>query len=288
MMLALRYTIAATTLIVSAMGVFAEDDRRQAVDGSFDAVRTAVSASGLTEIIQIDHARLAAAEGVDMPPSRVQLFSDPRINTTLLSENIRAGLDLPFRILSYDDGERAALTHTPSTFLARRHGLADADALSDFDTRLAGVFSRIEGPDPVPVATEGVTGDFAIIELRSRYDVPETVARLTRAVTAQPDTVWFGEIDFQAEAALDGVTLAPARLLLFGGPAPGGVSMAEFPTIGLDAFCQKLLVYEGEDGETVVLFNDIAALARLHYGRTIEPHALLNQRLTATFTGAIN
>ena len=286
--LAIRYVISTAILLASATGAFANDDRRQAVDGSYDAISAAVSSSGLAEIIQIDHARLAAAEGVDMPPSRVQLFSDRRINTAVLKENIRAGLDLPFRILSYDDGDRAALTYTPSTFLARRHGLADAAALSSFDTRLGEVFSRLEGPVPAPIATEGVTGDFAIIELRSRYDVQETVARLTQAVTAQPDTIWFGEIDFRAEAAVEGVTLAPARLLLFGGPAPGGVAMAEFPTIGLDAFCQKLLVYEGEDGATVVLFNDIAALARLHYGRTIEPHALLNQRLTATFEAAID
>lgn len=63
--------------------------------------------------------------------------------------------------------------------------------------------------------------------------------------------------------------------------------MAEFPAIGLDAFCQKLLVYEGDDGKARVLFNDIAAFADLHYQRAMEPHAMLNKRLTATFKGAI-
>jgi uncharacterized protein (DUF302 family) len=75
--------------------------------------------------------------------------------------------------------------------------------------------------------------------------------------------------------------------LLFGGPAPGGVAMRDFPAIGLDAFCQKLLVYQDDTGQTRVIFNDIAAMARLHYGRSAEPHDLLNQRLTETFKTAL-
>jgi uncharacterized protein (DUF302 family) len=84
-----------------------------------------------------------------------------------------------------------------------------------------------------------------------------------------------------------GVALAPAQLLLFGGPAPGGVAMAAFPEIGLDAFCQKLLVYRDEQGTTRVIYNDIAALAELHYGRSAKPHAMLNKRLTTTFFTAL-
>jgi uncharacterized protein (DUF302 family) len=64
--------------------------------------------------------------------------------------------------------------------------------------------------------------------------------------------------------------------------------MAEYPSIGLDAFCQKLLVYADEDDKTIVLYNDIAALAELHYGQSAKPHAMLNKRLTETFTKAIS
>ncbi|AXI45592.1 hypothetical protein C1J03_05800 [Sulfitobacter sp. SK012] len=263
----------------------ADETKQAAVDQSFEAVQAAVSAAGLVEIIQIDHARLAAAVGVEMPSARVQLFSDPNLNALVLKENIRAGLDLPFRALSYDEGGVPALSYTSSAFLAQRHGLTAT--LADFDARLSDVFSQVEELSPQQVATQDITPDFAILEIESKYGVKETVARLRDVVTAQSDTIWFGDIDFQAEAADYNVSLVPAQLLLFGGPAPGGVAMAEFPAIGLDAFCQKLLVYEGSDGKAIVIFNDIAALARLHYGRSTEPHNLLNQRLTATFSGAV-
>lgn len=117
--------------------------------------------------------------------------------------------------------------------------------------------------------------------------VSEAVANLTKTIMAQDDTVWFGEIDFAAQASESGVKMPEAVLLLFGGPAPGGVAMADFPAIGLDAFCWKLLVHAGPDGGSVVLFNDLAALAELHYGASAKPHHVLNKRLTATFRSAI-
>ncbi|ABG29804.1 DUF302 domain-containing protein [Roseobacter denitrificans] len=278
---ALAWMFALTAMIAMA----ARADQAE-VDELFTSVQAAVAAQGLNPVIEIDHARLAAAEGVEMPASRVQLFSDSAINASLMLENIRAGLDLPFRVLAFDQNGSTSLTYTSSAFLSQRHGLTDARALAAFDARLNDLVAHSERARVAPVPTLDVGPDFGIVELRSRYDVPETVARLKAAVTAQPDTIWFGEIDFQVEAAQLGISLVASRLLLFGGPAPGGVAMAEYPAIGLDAFCQKVFVYAGDDGNAVVIYNDIAALAKLHYGTSIDPHRMLNKRLRATFTPA--
>ena len=82
--------------------------------------------------------------------------------------------------------------------------------------------------------TDGLRPDYGIIELKSEKSVSEAVASLTEIVMAQDDTVWFGKVDFAGEAATQGVELPEAVLLLFGGPGPGGVAMADFPAIGLD------------------------------------------------------
>lgn len=265
----------------------AQETLQAEIDRSFEAVSQTVEDAGLRSVLTIDHARLAAEEGVTMPPSRVHLFSDSGLNAMIMQENVRAGLDLPFRALSYAADGASAVMYTPAAFIAQRHALTNSSALSDFDTRLQAALPEINEVALMPTPADDVDLDFAIIELRSQFPVAQTVARLKAAVTAQPDTIWFAEIDFQEEAAGFDVDLVPARLLLFGGPAPGGVAMADFPAIGLDAFCQKLLVYEGEDGNAVVIFNDIAALAELYYGRSASPHTMLNKRLTETFTNAI-
>jgi uncharacterized protein (DUF302 family) len=249
-------------------------------------MQQAAQVAGLTEIVEIDHARLAAAEGVEMPPSRVLISSDPAIDAAILQQQIRAGVDLPFRILSYSEAGDPTVSFTDAAFLARRHGIDDPAPGAAYDARLAEVIAAAEvAAAPAPV--EGIDRDYGLIELTSTRGFDDTIASLRTAILAEGDTVWFGEVDFAARSADHGVTLPPATLLLFGGPAPGGVAMNAFPAIGLDAFCQKLLVYRAEDGSIRVLFNDIAALAELHYGTSAKPHHGLNERLTATFAKAI-
>ena len=76
-------------------------------------------------------------------------------------------------------------------------------------------------------------------------------------------------------------------MLLFGGPGPGGMAMSEYPRLCLEAFCQTLLVLEDEQGAVMLHFNDIVALAELHYGSSNKPQAVINQRLLAMVTGAV-
>ncbi|NOD49907.1 DUF302 domain-containing protein [Ruegeria sp. HKCCSP351] len=272
------------TLSVSASAFAQSSSVQTTVDENFLELETAVSEAGAAPIASIDHARLAKAEGVEMPASRVLVFSDPEVNTPILEENIRAGLDLPFRVLSFDQDDRPQIAYTDSQFLKVRHGLNDTQALNTFESKLLEVLNDL---DAAPGPTNGLFADYGVIELRSQLSVPKAVERLSKAVMEQDDTVWFGKIDFATEASQLGVDLPEAVLLLFGGPAPGGVAMADFPAIGLDAFCQKLLVYANEEGGSVVIFNDIAALAELHYGSSAEAHHGLNKRLTDTFRTAI-
>ncbi len=272
------------TLSVSTSAFAQSSSAQTAVDETFLALETAVDEARATPIASIDHARLAKAEGVEMPASRVLIFSDPEINTPILEENVRAGLDLPFRVLSFDQDGSPQIAYTDSQFLKVRHGLTNASSLHAFQSKMLDVLNDLE---TTPAPTNGLFADYGVIELRSQLSAPEAVERLRTAVMGQDDTVWFGEIDFAGEASQLGVELPDAVLLLFGGPAPGGVAMAGFPAIGLDAFCQKLLVYANEEGGSVVIFNDIAALAELHYGSSTEPHHGLNKRLTETFRAAI-
>ncbi|WP_170400188.1 DUF302 domain-containing protein, partial [Ruegeria arenilitoris] len=252
-----------TTASVSTSGLAQSSSVQTAVDKNFLELETAVDEAGPTPIASIDHARLAKAEGVEMPASRVLIFSDPEINTPILKENVRAGLDLPFRVLSFDQDDRPQVAYTDSQFLKVRHSLNDTQALNAFESKMLEVLNDL---DATPAPTSELFADYGVIELRSQLSVSEAVERLRTAVMGQDDTVWFGEIDFATEASQQGVALPDTVLLLFGGPAPGGVAMAGFPAIGLDAFCQKLLVYANEEGGSVVIFNDIAALAELHYG----------------------
>lgn len=257
------------------------------VDALDNTVKESIADFNL--IASLDHHRMAKAEGVYTPPAIANIFSDSKINSDLLSnENQLLGLDLPYKVLCFseDDTTNAKLAYTSVGFIARRHGIPE-EYLSDYSNRLDKVLSSIDKTMISETNLDSVTLEYGIVKIQSDFDFENTIEKLSQIVKAQSDTKWFGEIDYQEEAGEFGKELNPIKLLLFGGPAPGGKAMVTTPKIGLDAFCQKLLVYENKKGEVWVAFNDVIAFSKLYYGISTKPQIVINQRLTETFTIAV-
>ena len=119
----------------------------QAVDELYDAV---VARTAVYEVItEIDHSRLAAKEGEVMPPARVVIFSDPAVNTPILQLEPLAGLDLPFRVLAYAQGESPSVIFTSADYLKRRHGLTDGPDLQRYEEAIFSVVGSL--PDEAVV-----------------------------------------------------------------------------------------------------------------------------------------
>lgn len=245
--------------------------------------------SSFKKIASLDHHRMAAAEGVYTPPSTAILFSDSKIDVALVQGNQLAGLDLPFKVLCYSepDTAQARVAYTSAEFIQKRHQL-DAASLVDYKSNMTKVIASI--PQEMVSVTDlsGVEEGFGIINIKSDFDHATTIESLRNIVMAQGDTKWFADIDYQKEASALGLSLRPTVLLLFGGPAPGGKAMVTSPKIGLDAFCQKLLVYEKDNGEVWIAYNDIIAFSELYYGSSTKPQQMINQRLKMTFTKAVS
>jgi uncharacterized protein (DUF302 family) len=263
----------------------ASQDLYQAVDGLYDSV--SARASAYTVITEIDHSRLAGEAGEVMPPARVMIFSDPELNATILQEEPLAGLDLPFRVLAYAEGTTPRIISTPADFLKRRYGLADEPGMAQYDAQILDVLAAAPRDAVTTFDVSALEADQGIVTLTSKYSFEETIERLKDVILAEGDTLWFGEIDFQAEAGELGAELPPLTLLLYGAPGPGAKAMADFPRLGLDAFCQKLLVYQPEGEPVRAVFNDLTALAELHYGDTALPHKVISRRIKSTLGGAI-
>lgn len=240
-------------------------------------------------VVVIDHCRLAADAGVSMPPSIVTILSDPAVNTPLIKREPRLGIDLPYKLLAFEEteGRGVKVGYVTPDFIIKRHGLTETPGFAAYEREQERLLEGISRDMRSPTNSESVVEGQGLIEWESDYDFAATVQRLKAAVLSQGDTVWFGEVDFQKDAEKLGEQIPPTILLLFGGPAPGGKAMAQYPKLGLDAFCQKLLVFQDPDGRVKVIFNDIVALAQLHYGSSNKPQQVINGRLKQTFGTAI-
>ena len=241
-----------------------------------------------TYIINLDHHKMAKEEGVYTPPSIATIFSDPVVNSPLIKENPLIGIDLPFKLLCFSEADttNVSVAFTSADFISKRHGI-EHSMLEPLDKKLSKIVSSIDASLISKTNTDSVSLGYGIIKIQSDYDFNNTIDNLKDIVNTQNDTRWFGEIDFQKDASALNQEVNESTLLLFGGPAPGGKAMMTTPKIGLDAFCQKLLVYENDQGEIWVAFNDIVAFSELYYGRSTKPQNLINQRLTQTFTSAV-
>lgn len=246
------------------------------------------SISAYTVVTTLDHHRMAAEAGVYTPPAIATIFSDPKVEIPLVQKNQLAGLDLPFKVLCYAEKDTTNVTvaYTSAAFIQRRHNL-DPSLFEDYQEKMNAILRTY--PQEIISITDVSTVDegFGIISIKSDFSFLTTVERLKETVLSQGDTKWFSEVDYQKEADSMGVEIRPNILLLFGGPAPGGQAMMTSPKIGLDAFCQKLLVYEKANGEVWISYNDIVAFAELYYQQSTKPQQLINQRLTGTFSKAV-
>ena len=240
-------------------------------------------------IVDIDHSRLAAKAGSSMPPARVLIWSDPELEAAILKHNPIAGVDLPLRALAFEEQGtgRAKVIANGYDYLARRYSLpADAEVRARYESAIANAMKGISESAVARFPSDSMP-ETGLVTLKSTHDFGATEKRILDAINAQSDTVIFGRVDFAARSARHGVVLQPTVLILFGGPGPGGKAMESAPTLGLDAFCQKLLIWQDARGAVHVTFNDLLTLADRQNVSGGVPLRLINRRLQETFSVAL-
>lgn len=125
--------IAAALAVLSVSGIAKADTMitktsPHSVAQTIDNLEAAVEGAGAKVFARIDHA--AGAESVDMElrPTQMLMFGNPKLGTPAMQAAQTIGLDLPLRVLAYqaEDGSVVVTYQNPSA-MAEAHG-AKADA----------------------------------------------------------------------------------------------------------------------------------------------------------------
>jgi uncharacterized protein (DUF302 family) len=101
-----------------------------------------------------------------------------------------------------------------------------------------------------------------IVNLAGRHSVDETVEKL-KAILAAKGVTLFALVDHSGEAAKAGLSMRPAKLLIFGSPKAGTPLMLAAPSTALD-LPLKILVAEDEAGRTQISYNSAEYLRARH------------------------
>jgi uncharacterized protein (DUF302 family) len=87
-------------------------------------VTSAIAERGFTLFRVIDHSGQAGQAGVQMPDMKLVMFGNPAKGATVMLAAPLAGLDLPLKILVWDDGNGVvSVSYNSPGFMAEKHHL---------------------------------------------------------------------------------------------------------------------------------------------------------------------
>jgi uncharacterized protein (DUF302 family) len=80
-------------------------------DATVKSLLAAIKRRGLTVFARIDHAAAARAVGLELADEEVVIFGNPRGGTPLMQSDRRIGIELPLRMLVWQEGEDVLVGH---------------------------------------------------------------------------------------------------------------------------------------------------------------------------------
>ena len=113
-----------------------------------ERLKALLAQKGIEVFAHIDHAAGARKVGMPLRPTQVLIFGNPKAGTPLMQARQTVGLDLPLRVLVWEDADgKAWLTYRAVADAARRHQIADrGQAVKGLDDGLAGLASLATAP----------------------------------------------------------------------------------------------------------------------------------------------
>jgi uncharacterized protein (DUF302 family) len=106
----------------------------ESVASTVDRFLELVEARGMTLFTVIDHSGEAARNGLDLRDTKLVIFGSPTAGTPVMQAAPLSALDLPLKVLIWDDDGQTKISYVDPDSLAKRHHLS-----AELSARLAGI-----------------------------------------------------------------------------------------------------------------------------------------------------
>ena len=94
------------------------------VDETADRLRNILQSKGITLFALVDHSGEAEKVGMKMPATKLLIFGSPKAGTPLMLAAPSVAIDLPLKILIWEDGRgKVWVSYNSPQYLKERHGL---------------------------------------------------------------------------------------------------------------------------------------------------------------------
>jgi len=94
------------------------------VDETVEKLKGILQSKGVALFATVDHSGEAAKVGMKMPPTKLLIFGSPKAGTPLMLASPSVAIDLPLKILIWEDAQgKAWLSYNSPAYLQHRHSI---------------------------------------------------------------------------------------------------------------------------------------------------------------------
>jgi uncharacterized protein (DUF302 family) len=124
-------------------GDFIVKPSKYSVAETLDRLTKALKSKGITIMARVDHAGGAEKAGLKLKPTQLLIFGNPKLGTPLMQTNRGIGLDLPMKVLAWqDDKGQTWVTYTKPDVLKARYNIKGKDGIF---AKMTGALSKLTG-----------------------------------------------------------------------------------------------------------------------------------------------
>ena len=85
------------------------------------AIQKTLNSKGITIFATIDHQAAAKAVGEELAPATVLIVGNPKVGTALMQENPLLAIELPLKILIYEEGKTVNIRYEKVAAIAEKY-----------------------------------------------------------------------------------------------------------------------------------------------------------------------
>ncbi|MBA35218.1 MAG: hypothetical protein CMI14_07280 [Oleispira sp.] len=111
------------------------------VEETADRFENIAKSKGLTLFARVNHQKNAAGVGLELRPTEVIIFGNPKVGTPLMQCEQQVAIDLPQKVMVSEDADNKVwLSYNNPNYLMKRHDIKGCDKLID---KISGVLSKL-------------------------------------------------------------------------------------------------------------------------------------------------
>ena len=209
-------------------------------------------------VAYFEHHKMANLKDLVLDKTHTVFFGNPRVGTPLMQKDQLIALDLPQKILTFDQGKDSYLYRLSTSYLADRYDVSFSE-LSKMTFALDGLCQEIADNQNRDMKSPDVKEHQGVVTLKSNKTFDQAVEAIHSQIENEESIKIMAEVDHQKNAASVDMQLRPTYVIMFGNPKAGIPLIQENRSVAVE-LPMKFLIYEEANGDVKIVYKDMQFL----------------------------